>query len=261
MAIGKQLRKLRQSLGLTQTEMAAGVVDRSFYSRIENESSAITIEELMKILKRHDISVVKFLKQDSTNRVNNSIFQDQAIEAYFNNDINQLKLMSEEIEIKDARAKLALDFLVAKLEGKASQVTPIVRKKMKYTFFQVGEMDKDTLWYLLVFMDSYNSDDLKGLMQTVFSKFKKAKELDMRIVQLLASIYVNYMKTCQLDADSKHEFAKAAKYLLALPNLPVIFLPKMIGRYLVAIEQGDDDLANELQTYIEVCGYEKYLHV
>lgn len=261
MAIGEKLRKLRQSLGLTQSEMSAGVVDRSFYSRIENERSSITAEELMKILENQNVSIIKFLESGYGCKANNSVFQDRAVEAYFNNDIHQLKEMGEDTDFKDARAKLALDFLIAKLENKTNQISPLVRRKMKYTFFQVGEMNKDTLWYLLVFMDSYSFDDLKALMETIFNKFKKSEHLDMRVIQLLACIYVNYMKTCRLVAESKHEFEKAVKYLQELPNLPVVFLPKMIGRYFVAIKQGDSNLGEELKTYIKVCGYEKYLHM
>ena len=261
MAIGRKLRRLRQSLGLTQVEMSDGIVDRSFYSRIESGRSSITTEELMKILGKHHVSIIEFLGQDQKHRANNSLFQDQAVEAYFNNDVHQLKLMSEVADFKDARAKLALKFLIAKLESETKQLSLVVRRKMKYTFFQVGEMDKDTLWYLLVFMDSYSFDDLKALMETIFSKFKKDEQLDMRVIQLLACIYVNYMKTCRLVTGSKREFRKAAKRLQGLPNLPVAFLPKMIGRYLVALEQGDGDLAEELKTYIEVCGYKRYLNI
>lgn len=259
MAIGKKLRKLRQSLGLTQEEMSSDMMDRSFYSRIESERSSITTEQLMKILKKQNVSIIKFLNQNHGHRTNNNIFQDQAVEAYFNNDLQQLQLLSENPEINDARAKLAVDFLIAKLEGRTNEITPIVRKKMKYIFFQVGEIDKGTLWYLLVFMDSYSFDDLKSLMALVFGKFKNTKKLDMRIIQLLACIYVSYMKYCRA-VGSKREFNRAATHLRALPDLPIVFLSKMIGRYLVAIKEGDDKLAKELKNYIEIYGYEKYLH-
>lgn len=35
MTIGELLKQTRQSLGLTQTEMAAGIVSTSYYSKVE----------------------------------------------------------------------------------------------------------------------------------------------------------------------------------------------------------------------------------
>ena len=52
MMIGEHLKKVRNSKNLTQKEMAAGIVNRSFYSRVENGSSSITADNLMKILYR-----------------------------------------------------------------------------------------------------------------------------------------------------------------------------------------------------------------
>ena len=51
MTIGEQLREIRDSLNLTQTQMCAGVVTESFYSRVENGKSEINIDDLLAILK------------------------------------------------------------------------------------------------------------------------------------------------------------------------------------------------------------------
>lgn len=53
--IGTQLRKFRMLLGLSQTEMAAGIVTESFYSKVERDKSAITIDKLVAILNKHEI--------------------------------------------------------------------------------------------------------------------------------------------------------------------------------------------------------------
>lgn len=39
MMIGEHFKRVRNSKNLTQEQMAAGIVNRSFYSRVENGSS------------------------------------------------------------------------------------------------------------------------------------------------------------------------------------------------------------------------------
>ena len=60
MTIGEQLREIRDSLNLTQTQMCAGAVTESFYSRVENGKSEINIDDLLGILKQNHASVRDF---------------------------------------------------------------------------------------------------------------------------------------------------------------------------------------------------------
>lgn len=58
--IGRQLRKFRMLLGLSQTEMATGIVTDSFYSKVERDISGISIDKLIEILNIHHISFLTF---------------------------------------------------------------------------------------------------------------------------------------------------------------------------------------------------------
>lgn len=55
--IGDKLKNLRQQLGLTQTEMAAGVISVSFYSKVERGLNDIGINDFLEILKKHGIKI------------------------------------------------------------------------------------------------------------------------------------------------------------------------------------------------------------
>ena len=55
MTIGELLKQTRQSLGLTQTEMAADIVSTSYYSKVERNIHQISADELIAILNRHHI--------------------------------------------------------------------------------------------------------------------------------------------------------------------------------------------------------------
>ena len=77
MMIGEHLKKVRNSKNLTQKEMAAGIVNRSFYSRVENGSSSITADNLMKILYRHELSMTDFLYNFGNTKPKLGVYQDR----------------------------------------------------------------------------------------------------------------------------------------------------------------------------------------
>lgn len=58
--IGNKLKQLRHDLGLTQTEMAAGVISVSFYSKVERGLHDIGAEELIEILQKQNINFQEF---------------------------------------------------------------------------------------------------------------------------------------------------------------------------------------------------------
>ena len=60
--IGENLQEIRKSLHLTQDKMAAGIVNRSFYSRVEGGCNSITAATLLKLLYAHEISTIEFLQ-------------------------------------------------------------------------------------------------------------------------------------------------------------------------------------------------------
>lgn len=66
--IGKKLKSLRQELGLTQTEMAAGVISVSFYSKVERGLNDIGVNDFLDILQEHNISPQKFFEDFKTNK-------------------------------------------------------------------------------------------------------------------------------------------------------------------------------------------------
>ena len=118
MMIGEHLKKVRNSKNLTQKEMAAGIVNRSFYSRVENGSSSITADNLMKILYRHELSMTDFLYNFGNTKPKLGVYQDRITAAYINKDIVTLKEIYINFKYEDIRIKRLLKFLIDELKGK-----------------------------------------------------------------------------------------------------------------------------------------------
>ena len=60
MTVGEALKQIRLQAGLTQTQMTAGVVSESFYSKVERGVHAIDVQTLINILSAHHMDVVHF---------------------------------------------------------------------------------------------------------------------------------------------------------------------------------------------------------
>lgn len=61
MTVGEALKQLRSQLGLTQEQMAAGIISESYYSKVERDLHVIDAKSLIMILKVHDIDMSNFL--------------------------------------------------------------------------------------------------------------------------------------------------------------------------------------------------------
>lgn len=59
MEVGEKLRQLRLLQGKSQKDMIDGYLDRSFYSRVENNKNSIAAEDLINILQNNNISIVR----------------------------------------------------------------------------------------------------------------------------------------------------------------------------------------------------------
>lgn len=257
MRVGMRLKQLRQDLGLTQDAMIGDIMNNRWrYSRIENGKSSIRADEVLQLLELHDVSAVKFLEDDK--QVNShEQHQDQAIQAYFKHDIAKLKQLDE--ELNNQRDKFAVEMLIAKLEGNDDKITPALKRKMKHVFFEMKDLNKNILWLLLVYMNLYELDDLESLMDIIFSRYKKAKNLDPRTQELIASICVSYLKICSWKDENNFEFNQAERVLEDVPDLADVFLQKLIGQYFIFKRRGQDEWAEFVKDLIEKCGYLNYL--
>lgn len=79
MTIGEALKKERKDLGLTQTEMAAGVISTAHYSKIERDKHDISAYDLFEILTKNNISLLDFIKKQ---KIHIFIFNEKSSKNY-----------------------------------------------------------------------------------------------------------------------------------------------------------------------------------
>ncbi|MBN6050075.1 hypothetical protein [Lactobacillus helveticus] len=71
--------------------MTEKVLDRSFYSRVENDCSEISVNDLIKLLHHHRIPVANFWEGFGATSTDVLIFQSQITNTYLNKDVAVLQ--------------------------------------------------------------------------------------------------------------------------------------------------------------------------
>ena len=136
MTIGERLREIRDSINLTQTEMCAGVVTESFYSRVENGKSEINIDDLLAILKQNHVSVRDFFSvfdQSMQRKI-----QYRCIRSAINNR-NVAWLKKEQKDEPIFKAELTA--VIATLTNKKADLSDDAQRKIKSNFGRLGKWD------------------------------------------------------------------------------------------------------------------------
>ena len=91
MTIGRQLKKMRQLLNLSQSQMSAGIISESFYSKIEHDKNELSINKLLALLNAHNISLYDFFEEFDEENLSKIKLEKQVYTAFNNRNINQLR--------------------------------------------------------------------------------------------------------------------------------------------------------------------------
>ncbi|WP_308558133.1 helix-turn-helix transcriptional regulator [uncultured Lactobacillus sp.] len=225
--IGEQLKLVRKSQCLTQEQMADNVVNRSFYSRVEHGSSAITVNDLMNILYKHEISMVAFLKDFGDVKPKVEVLQDQITLAYANKDVVSLEKMFDQLEFEDLKTEKLLQFLIDDLNGEATRSQ---FKQLSHFLLKSKVWNENILWMLSHIMDWYKIDDLRTLVKVIPKKINYPR-INARTKIIMARIVVNYLDICNRQNEFDSEDEEAIEFLKSLPNSSDMRMYKLLAVY------------------------------
>ena len=228
MEIGDRLKQLRLLQGKSQKEMIDGCLDRSFYSRVENNKNSIVTEDLINILRSNNISVVDFFNGFGDIQPKSRVYQEKVERAFAQKDIDELQAIRGDATFTNQIIKDVAGLLIAKLENKTDEYEKL-REKFKKYIYHLDKWDEDSLWILSYTMFVYDFSDLEGVVDSIFNKYQHDRVNDSEIVYLLAQIAVNYLKICSKQDKVKAQVQKTLTFLDALPNISEIALYKMYG--------------------------------
>lgn len=198
MTIGEALKKLRQSLGLTQTQMIKGSkITITHYSKMEKGQNRIFVDDLMLILQLRGVSITHFFKKYFPTKYNIifSKLSQELNQAFYNNDIEKAKSINKQIssdkhistELKD-RANLIINILNSRDD------TATIKQTM-HDFFNYQEWmnDDNAITLLSNSIRKDNLNDVTPLIMMLIRKYKKLNEQSLTKQRRLATVGINYL--------------------------------------------------------------------
>lgn len=269
MTIGEALKQIRHELYLTQEQMCADVVTRSFYAKVESGRNRISADKLTEILFEHDIDITYFyqllrntyssqskLKENDLNQKMNQAFNSGKIELIEQN-YHKILLQSNSNILK-LRAMIS----VANLKDELNLIDPKVKEKL------FVEFDEGANWMtrpdlLRLFTDTmplWDSSDLSFFIGRLLAKVQKEHNIPELLQERYLRVFENYLavyykknnpvKTIDVNVQ------KTFDYILNLEPTVHFLLYKIAAVYLQNLFLGNKKEAQKIKDEMKKYGYQ-----
>lgn len=269
MTIGEALKQIRHELYLTQEQMCAGVVTRSFYAKVESGRNRISADKLTEILFEHDIDITYFyqllrntyssqskLKENDLNQKMNQAFNSGKIELI---EQNYHKIL---LQSNSSILKLRAMISVASLKDELNLIDPKVKEKL------FVEFDEGANWMtrpdlLRLFTDTmplWDSSDLSFFIGRLLAKVQKEHNIPELLQERYLRVFENYLavyykknnpvKTIDVNVQ------KIFDYILNLEPTVHFLLYKIAAVYLQNLFLGNKEEAQKIKNEMKKYGYQ-----
>lgn len=269
MTIGEALKQIRHELYLTQEQMCADVVTRSFYAKVESGRNRISANKLTEILFEHDIDITYFyqllrntyssqskLKENDLNQKMNQAFNSGKIELI---EQNYHKIL---LQSNSSILKLRAMISVANLKDELNLIDPKVKEKL------FVEFDEGANWMtrpdlLRLFTDTmplWDSSDLSFFIGRLLAKVQKEHNIPELLQERYLRVFENYLavyykknnpvKTIDVNVQ------KTFDYILNLEPTVHFLLYKVAAVYLQNLFLGNKEEAQKIKDEMKKYGYQ-----
>ena len=237
MLLGERLKEIRNSLGLNQTQMTEGIINRSFYSRVEKGENSMSTQELMRLLYPPGVSMIE-CRQGFGTEPQIEVYQEAILRAYLDRDVDALEQIYHKGNFADTRIKNFIILLASELEGRIDEAKEIIKNDPSYNCLQGSYWNEENLWFTFFIMDLYNLDQLQNLIDILFNRYH-AKDIDERTMQLASQILVRYLDICFKQDQRNDEMNKAIELLKLLPNKVEFGVYEILATYYEQLLDGN----------------------
>lgn len=263
MTIGEALKQLRLHAGLTQNQMAAGLMSESFYSKVERDVHEIDANLLIELLTIHHFDVVSFFtrvgNQDMRTEPNFGLMN-QISFAQNRKDLKTLDKIRAEVKNGKVKSNFWLQFRLENAYAwvlHSNKMISLEMKKKVKSIIMDENWNRTAYHYLsqaVIFLDI---DEAYQLVDSAFRAYDKKPETDTFTLQFVAMIAVNFLNCCyhQRDAIQKKYVDRAVNFLRELPKDGAIGINSVLGTYYEAIFSGDTEMVDMVIKVLKKSGY------
>lgn len=265
--IGSKLKRLRHELGLTQTEMAAGVISVSFYSKVERGFHDIGAEELIEILRKHNISFQEFFSEETKENANKkkvNLLMNQLVKAANEDNDSEIdKIINEFENISPQTTFIESLILQAKIisnthdKHSLESLSAEDKKKIKQLVFQKDTDENDYLRIVLIsnVIQIYNIDEATFLINSIIRRYHNVTEVEKKVVVALSVLMINYIDLC-FQRNKSNLCQVAINYIKKLPNIIELTFSKILGKYYEDIIHNNEEEASKIKEVLIIAGYD-----
>lgn len=268
MKIGEALKEIRLNLGLSQAKMCEGIIQRPFYTLVENGKSGIGAESLILILIKHEVDVDYFynLVKDSYTTpelLMDRLLQSKMDEAVNVKDIKTINLYKNKI-IKFSTneiLKLRSQVIAAYFSNQLDEINNETKEKI-YKEFDKEEWTKnpEILRLLANTMPLWEQDALFNLMSHLLRSIRKKVGQSELMIERYIRILENFLVTCyEKDLYKKKEYTiligGILNYIIENTSLFHFMIYRMHAYYMKALYKEDKVEAINICNLMKKYGY------
>lgn len=267
MTIGEQLKILRLATGLTQKQMAAGIVSESYYSKVERNNQAIDRTKLVEILKAHDFYVDTFFIRLSDN-----------------SDITEFAKIRYNLEaMADVPNKKRLDEIAEKIKKENLELPPDVHYMLlddyawyygnrdhvpEVTLPRVKEFltkfQNYSLQYLKAFiemMSLLDLDDSYAILKRELSKYENRGLYNVFGSALVGEAATRFLRWCDLQGEINEKYARyPIDFLRRMPQSVQWGQHQIVGAYYEAILDKNTKMAAKFEKILRKENLQKLIN-
>ncbi|MCO6530973.1 helix-turn-helix transcriptional regulator [Lactobacillus sp.] len=264
--IGSKLKQLRHDLGLTQTEMAAGVISVSFYSKVERGYHDIGAEELIEILQKHNISFQEFFsgisKEEADKKKLNALVNRFVRAANDDNDNEIVGIINEFESVKPRTPFIKSQILLAKMIANTHDKTSLEKlgskekKKIKKIIFQEDTDENEYLRIAIIAntIRVYSLDEASFLVSSIIRRYHDIDKVERKLLSALGALMANYVNWC-FENGKSDLCAEALGYLKRLPCSVDFLIFKILVEYYESLVRHENNKTEEIRDILIKAGY------
>lgn len=269
MTIGEALKQVRHELHLTQKQMCAGIITRSFYAKVESGKNRISADKLAEILLEHDVDIAYFYQllsntYTSEAKQKENILNQNMQQAFTSGKIEAIEQNYYEILAKSNSniLKLGAMISVANLKDELNLIDPKVKEKLFIEFDEgVNWMTRPDLLRLFTnTMPLWDQETLSFFIGRLLNKVRK-DNVSQLMQERYLRVFENYLVVCYKRSDSKdiamtNNIQEVFNYIMNLNPEVHFLLYKIAAIYLKDLFLGKKEEAQKIKDEMTKYGYQ-----
>lgn len=261
MKISEALKEEREKNNISIRKFTAGIIDPTFYSRVEKEDRHIGADPLFRLLVKNNIDINDFFEKIKDEYVSKQKLEKIEIEknlkdTFNSHDLDLFSVYKDKVLEVDGEEILKLRVIVADtyLKGE-KKVDPNVVAKIYKKLDQIENLSEsiEAIRLFANTMPIFSDEQLNYLMKQILTKVTKQK-LNTKMQERIAILCSNYLHSCYERKIDNEIVVDAYKYLMNLKDIHLVIY-KLAGEYDKNLINGNTTEAKKIKNNLVRLGY------